>query len=808
MMTDITAIKEIKQDCYHCGESCDGHISGEGHSFCCEGCLQVYLLLNEHDLCQYYNLEARPGLKAKGKFTGSRFAYLDDPAAIKQLLRFSSDHQAHVFFYLPQVHCSSCIFLLENLHRINKGIASSRVDFHRKEVFIVYDPTLVSLREVAELLAFTGYEPEITLNETQRQPQPAFNRNRLYRIGIAGFCFSNIMMLSFPEYFSSGKIELAGLKATFTWLIFFLSLPVLLYSASVFFVSAWKGLRQGVLNIDGPIAVATAITFARSYYEIISGTGAGYLDSGTGIVFFMLIGRWFQDKTYGYLSFDRNYKSYFPLGVTVVRNGREQGIPVSELRKGEHIIVRNGEMIPADAILLKGEGHIDYSFISGEATLVSKPTGEMIYAGARQSGGAIELKVVNEASQSYITRLWNNETNDRKNNREPSFIHPWSRYFTLVLYSVAGATAIYWAFADPSKIGLAVTAVLIVACPCSLLLTATFTFGNMLRIFSRNRLYLKNAGIAERLSGINTIVLDKTGTITTGNEQKAEYIGEPLAEEVRHAVWELAAQSAHPLSRTICNYLSPAGRITSGIKNFREYEGRGITAVVNGLRIRLGSASFVAEEIPGLLFYASGTNVYLLVNGRHMGRFHIGNNYRKGIDEMASLLRNNYQLHILSGDNDNEAENLRRLFGNDLHMQFGQSPQDKLAYIKRLQQRGAKVLMLGDGLNDAGALLQADAGIAVTDNTAQFTPACDAILEGSRLHELPAMLSYAKKGRKVISIGFAISIMYNVAGISFAVQGLLSPMIAAILMPLSSITIVSLAMFISSREARRLHLSV
>ena len=406
----ISSSTQIPVNCYHCGDVCDSTpVVAEEKHFCCPGCKQVYLLLNENNLCSYYDLDKTPGLKAKGKFVSGRFAYLDDDATVQKLAQFKSGQQVNISFSIPQMHCSSCIYLLENLHRIEPGIKQSQANFQQKEVFVAYDPQQTSLRKVVELLAFIGYEPYISLNDTVSKKKNPFSKNQLYRIGVAGFCFANIMMLSFPEYFSSGNIEEAGLKETFTWINLLLSLPVLLFSSSAIFSSAWKGLRQKFLNIDAPIALAIIVTFARSYYEIISGTGAGYLDSGTGIVFFMLVGRWFQNKTYDSFSFDRDYRSYFPLGVSVIDNGVEKNIPVTQLKVSDRIIIRHEEMIPADAVLMKGAASIDYSFVSGENTPVEKQKGELIYAGGKQTGSAIELEIIKEASQSYITRLWNNE---------------------------------------------------------------------------------------------------------------------------------------------------------------------------------------------------------------------------------------------------------------------------------------------------------------------------------------------------------------------------------------------------------------
>ncbi len=764
------------------------------------------MLLNENDLCIYYDIDSSPGIKAKGKFVSNSFAYLDDDSVIDQLLQFRSAGQMNATFSLPQMHCSSCIYLLENLHRINAGITKSQAHFERKEVFVSFNPTVISLRKMVELLAFIGYEPAISLNDAGPKQKNNFNHRKIAELGVAGFCFSNIMMLSFPEYFSGGEIEQQGLKETFSWIIFVLSLPVLFFGARSIFVAAGKGLRQGIVNIDAPIALAIIITFARSYYEIISGTGSGYLDSGTGIIFFMLIGRWFQHKTYDALSFDRQYKSYFPLGVTVLRDCKEENIPATTLQNGEIIVIRNEEMIPADARIIAGEAFIDYSFVSGEDAPVARKTGDLVFAGGKQKGGAIQLKLVKAPSQSYITQLWNNDIFSKTKNKEQSFIHPWSRYFTAILLSIALLAACYWAFTDASKILPVVTAVLIVACPCSLLLSATFTFGNMLRIFGKNKLYLKNASVIEALAKVQHIVFDKTGTITQTGQALVNFRGDALSAQEETWVRSAAMQSAHTLSTSLATYLHKDNFTTAApLQHFKEVAGQGLVADIEGARVTLGAASFAnaaATTAP-----KTSSRVHVNINENYKGFYEIGNHYRQGIHELARQLQQGpYQLHVLSGDNDAERQNLFKIFGTQTPLRFKVSPADKLSYIKALQQQKGGVLMAGDGLNDAGALMQADVGIAVSDDAARFSPACDAIMDGAALGKLAAFISYAKAGRQIVMASFALSILYNVVGLSFAVQAKLSPLVAAILMPASSISIVLLVSLLTSVLAKRKNL--
>ena len=763
----------------------------------------MYLLLNENNLCTYYNFEKTPGIKAKGKFVSSRFAYLEDETIISKLVQYSSPVQMNVSFSLPQMHCASCIYLLENLHRIEPGIIRSQAQYERKEVFVSFNPSLISLRKVVELLAFIGYEPALSLNDASPQNKSTFNRRRIIELGVAGFCFSNIMMLSFPEYFSGGVIAEQGLKQTFLWIIFFLSVPVLFFSAQSIFISAGKGLRQRIINIDAPIALALIIAFGRSYYEIISATGSGYLDSGTGIIFFMLIGRWFQTKTNDAIFFNRQYQSYFPLGVSVLRDFSEQNIPVTKLVKGDIIIIRNEEMIPADALLLEGEANIDYSFVSGEDVPVQPAQGTILYAGGKQKGAALQLQVVKEPSQSYITQLWNNDVFAKAKHREPSFIHPWSRYFTAVLFSIAAMAAVYWSLHDPAKVWLVVTAVLIVACPCSLLLSATFTFGNMLRIFGRNKLYLKNASVIESLAAFDTIVFDKTGTITQPGKAAMQYRGKTLSGEEKDCIRWAASQSSHTLSHSLAAFIPQSlNTQKKHIQNFSEVAGSGLQASMDGIQVQLGSAAFIQPggEYP----QANSARVYVKINDTYKGFYEIFNSYRPGVAELVNnFVQKGYQLHLLSGDNDAEKNNLVKLFGEKKSLNFNISPGQKLKYIQQLQKKSAKVLMLGDGLNDAGALMQADCGIAVSDDAARFSPACDAIIDGGAVNKLFAFTQYAKAGKKIVTASFILSILYNIVGISFAVQAKLSPLFAAILMPASSISIVLFVSMATSWLARR-----
>lgn len=781
---DVKTITKIK--CFHCGEACDEqHPELADKAFCCEGCKTVYEILNENNLCNYYAIHPNPGVSLKTPVTSEKYTFLENNMLKDKLISFTDGKQTHVTFYIPQMHCSSCIWLLENFHKINPGVVRSQVNFPKKEVTIVYNEPQTTIRNVVEHLSHIGYEPHLSLDDLENKKTGITNIRQYLKVGIAGFCFGNIMMLSFPEYFSDGEIYVKGLTTTFGYLNLILSLPAFFYCSTDFFVSALKSIRQGLINIDGPISIAILVTFLRSVYEIISGTGTGYMDSMSGIVFFMLVGRVFQEKTFRVLSFERDYKSYFPISVTL-KTDVEKSVAISELKAGDRIIIRNNELIPADAFLLKGDANIDYSFVSGESLPVQKTLGEIIYAGGKQSGSSIELEVIKEVAQSYLTRLWNSDVFHKKQETKTTFINTISNYFSIVVFAIALGAGIYWFPTDAGRALNAVTAVLIVACPCALLLSATFTNGATLRVLGHNKLYLKSSGVIEKLATIDTIVFDKTGTITSNGDAEVEYDGRPLSLEEKDYLSAVVSHSTHPLSQTIYKFLAAGQKYA--VSNFFEHPYQGIEAQVATHSIKIGSLSFVGIDLHDA-HPADASRVYVSIDGEHHGCFHVKNKYRKGFYEMAEMLKKKYVIFVLSGDNDAERKALSKTF-DPATLIFKQSPHDKLHYIQSLQKAGHKVLMVGDGLNDAGALKQSNVGIAVSDDTNNFSPACDAIMDGNKLKDLKKFLWFSIAGRRVIIASFIISLVYNLGGIFFSVQGTLQPIIAAILMPLSTITIV------------------
>ncbi len=573
--------------CYHCGDLCkDESIAIEDKYFCCSGCKTVYEILNQGELCTYYNFQENPGISPKN-FESKKFDYLDDTTTINKLLDFRDDKISKITFFIPQMHCSSCIWLLENLFKLNPAITSSTVNFVRKELSVKFLHQKISLKDVVVLISSIGYEPQINLDSAEKKIENKSNKSLYYKVGVAGFCFGNIMMFSFPEYFSITTAD-SLLKSFFNYLNLILSLPVFFYSASDYFISAYKGLRKKIINIDVPLSLGILVLFLRSVYELLILNQAGYFDSLAGLVFFLLIGKILQEKTYDAMNFERDYKAYFPLSVTIKQNEIEKSIPVANLMVGNRILIRQNEIVPADAILMNGDGLIDYSFVSGESHPIHKVSGEMIYAGGRQISGLIELEVIKEVSQSYLTQLWNNDTFNKKTESEfTNFSNTVSKYFTIVILLIAFGASAFW-FSVSSSIAINVfTSVLIVACPCALALSTPFTLGNTMRIFGRNKFYLKNAAVVEVMAKINSIVFDKTGTITESGKSDIIYTGKILNPTELKCIKSLVRSSTHPLSKKIFDSIE--GSEFFPVTKFKEPTGKGIQGVVYGNIIKIGS---------------------------------------------------------------------------------------------------------------------------------------------------------------------------------------------------------------------------
>ncbi|QIK16767.1 heavy metal translocating P-type ATPase [Blattabacterium sp. DPU] len=730
------------------------------------------------------------------------FDFLDDEKISDKVIDFNHKNITIVRFFIPSIHCSSCVFILESLSKMYKNIFDATVDFPSKQICITFNNIEFKLSDIAKLLDSMGYRPSINFESIEKNIKTnnsnLFDRKLIGKLSISFFCFGNIMLLAIPEYVGAEQdIWFMENRNFFRYFMLILSLPVVMFSLTDHIKYAVLGLKKHVLNINVPISIGILVLFSWSCYEVFFDLGSGYFDSLSSFSLFLLISKIFQIHTHNkILSFDKNYKSLYPVLITkIYDNEKEEKILLSSLQKGDLILIRNEEIIPADSVLIKGNAVLDNSFITGESYLIHKKMGERIYAGSKQKGEAIIIKVIKNIDHSYLSLLWNKNKSNQYHRKSHklfdlnSISTRFSQYFTPIILIISIITGIYWSFSnDVSKIFQTVFSVLIITCPCALVLSSPLIFGNIIRFFSKKGFYVKDIFTMERIASVKTLIFDKTGTITDPNKEKIFFVGN-IKNEEKKIIASLLKNSSHPLSQKILSELSVKDFYI--IKNFKEVIGKGLEGIIKNIPVKIGSQKYLGIENQMIhQNQINQTTVFISINNKFVGYFIFRNLYRDGVEKMFKDLKE-YNIIILSGDhNDLEKKYLKSILPKSSKVFFSQSPENKLDYVKKLQEKGEKIMMFGDGINDCAALNQSEVGIAVSENPTSFFPSCDAFIQSNCLNHIFLFLNISKISVKLVFINFMISLFYNSVGIFFAVTGNLKPFIASILMPLSSFSVI------------------
>ena len=732
------------------------------------------------------------------------------------------------------------MWLLENLPDFFAGVQNVNVNFLEKEALITFDENETNIIKISNFLSQIGYPPNFNLSDLEEKKSIINKNNELrtlyLKVGISFFCFGNVMMLAFPDYFSNGKYNHL-LKDFIEYMNLIFIIPIT-YAAWDYYKSAYNGIKYKYINIDFPIALGLLSLLGRSLFDIISGAGPGFVDSYGGLTFFLLIGKLFQIKTYSNIKFDRDFRSYFPLSVIKVYRGEKTSIPVNEIDNSDELFIRNGEIIPTDSILLSDTAMIDYSFVTGEAEPVNINKGGKIYAGGKLYGSAVNIMAEKKYNQSYLTDLWNKNQikKDLKQNLS-KISESVGKRFTIIISVLSIAGFIYWYQISPEIAFNVLTSVLVVACPCAIAVSLPFSFGSTLRILGRDGCYIKNNEIVEKLESIDTIILDKTGTLTEIEKSKVDFQFLNTNTNVSNLnnielsiISKLTENSIHPISKLIKDYIYNLSINSTNftlenidLTNFEELPGKGLKGVYGGKTYRIGSQKWLNEVLKDNLNnsfnnslndklnynskdlsildnistekFTSDKGVFFAVENQIIGKFDIISNFRPGIADLLKSITKKYKVIILSGDTDkdkNELDNITNgLISNgtiEAHFEF--TPDKKAKFVEDLNAEGKKTMMLGDGLNDSMALNSSEIGVAVTENNSNFTPGADIILLGNKLSQLDKILNLANDTKLTIYLSFGLSFLYNLVGLYFGLQGKLTPLIAAIFMPTSSVSVV------------------
>jgi Cu+-exporting ATPase len=755
--------------CFHCGEACDKELIVQAEkNYCCNGCLQARMLIDNSILCAPDDENFAPEINSK-----RNWEELDIPTIAKRSIIYEDADVKHLRFTLSNIHCASCVYVLEHLHKLEPGILKTEVHFAEKTIRMVIRKE-VPLSKVARQLALVGYAPDIESVESTSSETEKSRKFRLRALVIAGFCFANIMLFSIPEYMDLELKNDPNFVYFFRTINVILSLPVFFYSSIEFYRGALTGIRNKFMHIDFPLVISLCVAYSRSLYEVISNTGSGYFDSYSGIVFFMLIGRHFQDLRTDKLGFSKSFKSYFPIVISTKRGNAFQNIPLAEVQEQDEIEIHKQEVIPADGTLLNEEAELDYAFVTGESDHKTFLRGTTVYAGARNCSGNIRIRVEKVMEDSHLGLLWNKEARKEENAERQSFTHAVAKWFTLFLLVMSFGAFLILYPSDPNKAFRALTTALIVACPCALLLSHTFTTGTALRLLAQGKLLFKNSFVLDKLATVQAFYFDKTGTVTDTHQVRVKYTGEALQPEEKNAFGELLASSLHPISQSLLNEFPRNEHCI--LSEFEETPGMGTSGKVNGIFFELKKNN-------------DGPGTALWINGKWRGVFHLEFEIRNGMKDMLQQIKEGNKLGLLSGDSNADDLRMRKLFPFGSELVYKLSPMDKAKGIATMEKT-MRCAYVGDGLNDTGALQEASVGISVSDAHQRFTPAADVLIPGELLQHLPAIVSYAKACRRIVFFSFGLSLLYNVIGLSYALTGNLSPLVAAVLMPVSTFTII------------------
>jgi Cu2+-exporting ATPase len=803
-------LRLVDVTCTHCGLPVPRNliVEGEEEQFCCSGCRQVYAILHDwgFDDGYYRLLDQADGRGAPASPSGRKFEDFDDPAFRDQHVESRGSTNV-VRFYLEGVHCAACVWLVEELPRAVGGLVSVRLNLASSVAEVTWDPDSVELSSIARALDAIGYTPHARREGDVERVRRAEDRALLIKLGVAAACAMNIMFIHGALYAGEHHGIEPRFEQFFRWISFALALPVMLFSAQTFFRSAWAGLRQRVPHMDLPIAIALLGAFTYSAVSTIDGAGPIYFDSLAALVALLLGARYLQQRAQraaleraeslrgvAFVEFARKLD---PLGISIE-------VPVPSLQPGDRVEVRSGELIPVDGVVLDGTSSVDCAVLTGEPDPISVTTGDAVVAGATNLGGRLVVDVVATGAETRVGALLA-LVDEAMSKRAPivQLADRISRVFVLVVFGlavVAGAVAWFRTTGDPGAALEQVVALLVVTCPCALGLATPVALTVGLSRAARAGLFIKNPDAIELLGSIDTILLDKTGTLTEGAATVASWHG---AEGARDLAFALESQSAHPVAQAFRRSFTQPVRSVRGITDVRETGGRGITGRVDDHGVAIGNREYI--ESLGMEMHASTAEwidavvaagespVLVAVDGEVVATAGIGDPLRPDAAEtIATLTSRGLTPVILSGDHPAVVARVAREIGIPADAAHGgMTPEDKHAWVERwLDSHTGRVMMVGDGVNDAAALALAHVGIAVHGGAGASIVAADVVLTRPGLGPVLDLFNGSRRVLRVVHRNLAFSLVYNLVGASLAIAGIVGPLLAALLMPASSLTVI------------------
>ncbi|NBC13979.1 MAG: heavy metal translocating P-type ATPase [Gammaproteobacteria bacterium] len=804
------------EPCYHCGLPAEAGVSAEVDGglrhFCCQGCRAVCEAIHDAGLQGFYRRTPEGQLLGPPPEPPKDLALYDLDEIQQEVVTGSADER-EVNLLVEGIHCAACVWLIEQGLGGVDGVREARVNLTGRRLRVKWDSTRVRLSALLQRLADLGYaavpfDPQAAEGSIQRE-----NRRLLYRMAFAGFAAMNLMWISIALYAGADQGEYRGL---FHWIGLLIATPTLAYSGWPFYAGAWRGLRRLRLGMDLPIAIGASITYLYSLYVTVSGSGHVYWDTVVNFLFVILVGRYLEAiSKRRAVSATQRLLDLQPRVATLRKDGEESIVPIRAVRPGDVMLVRPGETIPADGEVIRGRSRVDESMLTGESTPVARAVGDSVSAGTLNGTGSLEVQVAAVLRDSALGRIVE-LVESAQASKAPiqctaDRIVPW---FVAVTLALAAVTFGFWVRQDAETALMAATSVLIITCPCAFGLATPMAIAVASGTGARHGILVKNGAVLETLSSIGHFVFDKTGTITEGRPRVIavrDVGGEwPLAtpaawSEPRRRQLAVAAalegHSEHPAARAVVDLAEAAGvrHKALAVDDFAAEPGYGVSARVGGSALVIGTADWLARNgiavaadlaDEGAGADAGDGTVFCAIDGAAALRFTLRDRPRAdAADTIRALRADGIRVTLLTGDRRRVAEAVAAEVGAD-QVIAEVLPADKDAVIGRLRDAGQRVAMVGDGINDAPALVRADVGIAVGSGTDVSIASADIVLIASELDRVRDAGRLARRTLRVIRQNIGLSITYNVVMVPLAMAALITPLVAAISMPLSSLAVI------------------
>ena len=804
----IASSKSDQKVCSHCGlEVPQSRKANKEVLFCCSGCEYVYQIIHGLGLERFYNLREERGMSPASPVL-SPFVHFDGPEFEELYIKNADNGKRKLTFVVSGMYCAACVWLIESLPQVLEGVLGARVNFGNSRVSIVFDPSLATVPQIAQALDSLGYTPRPVLHNSVENEKRFSDRMFLARLAIAGVSAGNVMMIAVSLYqgFFSGIEEKYSLF--FQWISLFVAAPAVFFSAAPFYRAALAGLRLRKLHIDLPISLGIVVGFFASVFNTVRGYGHVYYDSICMLIFLLLVGRWFQRKsiTQAFESTDLIY-SLLP---SLARKKSEKGIVEvfsGSLVAGDEVIVEEDELIAADGVVLEGSSPVDCSILTGESRPQTVSPGACVYAGSKNLGDSLAMRVTEGSQKSRLGSLLDFvEANGSKKSNLVRISDQVSQYFVFVIIFLSAGTAAYaWSLGGFALSLERTLALLVISCPCALGLSAPLAYAAALRKAAHLGIFIRGEDVLERLAQVRRVYLDKTGTLTRGEMHvgKCAVFGEG---EWCGVVSMLEEGSKHPIGKALKLFVDK--NFASDFSNFissndiHQVHGKGVWAVdQSGVIWRLGSWSWIRNFVEGNLsslhclydrLIDDGLSPVVLIRDAELYVvFGVGDVLRDGSKlALEQIEKIGACAYLISGD----VPELVASFAKQLSFpperaQGGLSPEEKLSIVQQSESEYCTA-MVGDGVNDAAALKAAGVGIGIGGGADACVQVADVFLGKSPAENLSRIFLGAHRTQQIVKRNIAFSLVYNLLGISAAIAGLVNPLFAAILMPVSSVSVV------------------